>query len=149
MILGPIPGVALWMRGNTWMVLYRCNMGKKKKGRSRGRGGPYGGNQRNRNRPSGNRAQADPEADQANGGEPAPVRTRAEEVTIWLNIRPNSAAVTWDGKAISFRPIVVEKGTDPVKVGFDAPGYEPKTIKVVPDEEKTIRVRLKRARRKK
>ena len=93
--------------------------------------------------------------EEASHGEPVDETSAAEpdeaeirKVTIWLDVRPNSAAVTWDGKAISFRPLVVPKADAPVKVRFDAPGYEPKTIKVIPDEEKTIRVRLRRAKKK-
>jgi len=64
------------------------------------------------------------------------------DVIIWLDVVPKDAAASWGGKAMPARPLVVPGGDSPVELTLDAPGYQPQTIRVIPDAEQTVKVRL-------
>ncbi len=74
--------------------------------------------------------------------------TPIETVTIWLDASPKDLAVSLDGKSVFERPLIVPKGTAKMEMRFTAPGYHQKIITMVPDQEQTVTVKLKREKKR-
>ena len=72
-----------------------------------------------------------------------------ETVSIRIDSEPENLTVLWNGEIMFERPLVVPKGENGVEVRFKSPGYQEETLTVVPDQEKTVSVKLKKLRGRK
>ncbi|MDJ0764382.1 MAG: serine/threonine-protein kinase [Myxococcota bacterium] len=68
-------------------------------------------------------------------------------VTIWLETSPPDVTVILDGRVLLERPLVVPGGVDPVTLAFSAPGYRDQAHTFVPDQEKTLTIRMKKIKK--
>jgi serine/threonine-protein kinase len=73
-------------------------------------------------------------------GASADVRTE----TIWIQVVPLGATITWDGKLVTDRPLVVPHSSRAREMLISAPGYVPEQLMIKPDQERTIRVTLRK-----
>ncbi|MCP4606692.1 MAG: serine/threonine protein kinase [Proteobacteria bacterium] len=74
---------------------------------------------------------------------------RRPSVTIWLDAHPRVLLVFWDGKQLFERPLIVPVSNVPAEVRFSASGYLDERRMITSDREQTIKVRLKKATKKK
>jgi serine/threonine protein kinase len=65
-------------------------------------------------------------------------------VTIWLDLSPRDAVVRWDGAVVKERPLVVPGSTKPSRLRVTAKGYIPQSRGVIPDRERTFRIKLEK-----
>ncbi len=80
---------------------------------------------------------------------PAVSSVKLARITLWLDILPRNARVEIDGTLMTLRPVVVPGSDESFEMTFSAPGYRTKILSVTPDREKTVKVRLKRLKKKK
>jgi len=71
-------------------------------------------------------------------------QTVGETVTIWLEVSPLAATITWDGLVVRESPLVVPKGTNETELLVSHPGYLPEKLMIRPDRERSVRVSLHR-----
>ena len=64
-------------------------------------------------------------------------------VTIWLDVDPFEAHITVNGSPVAERPITVPRGSDPIRLRATAPNKEALAVDVVPDKDRTVRLRLR------
>ncbi len=69
-------------------------------------------------------------------------------VTIWLDTSPSAVTATWDGTVLPERPLVVPGSTIPVELKVSAPGYHEEQRMITPDREYTVRIKLKKIKKK-
>ncbi|MBW2278081.1 MAG: serine/threonine protein kinase [Deltaproteobacteria bacterium] len=67
-----------------------------------------------------------------------------ETVTIWLEVSPLAATITWDGRLVTDSPLVVPHGTRETELLISHPGYLPERLMLQPDRERSVRVNLHR-----
>jgi len=82
----------------------------------------------------------DEDPDEANSSLPANLPRR--EVRITFEVTPKDARMSYKGRRALGHFLLVPYADEPFAVQFSAKGYRPKTVKVVPDEHRTVRVRL-------
>jgi serine/threonine-protein kinase len=72
--------------------------------------------------------------------EPAPVKPapKPEKVTIQFLIVPASATIVVDGRSLGGKRLELERSKKPLSVRIEAPGYESRTLKVVPDKDNEV-----------
>jgi hypothetical protein len=63
---------------------------------------------------------------------------------IWLEVSPLAATVTWNGRVVSDRPLVVPLGDQERELLISHPGYTPERLMILPDQERSVRVNLHR-----
>jgi hypothetical protein len=68
-----------------------------------------------------------------------------EEVSIRLRITPRSATVTIGEKPVSGRRVALQRSTQAVPVRVQAPGYVPRTVQLIPDQDQDLAVELVKA----
>jgi hypothetical protein len=66
---------------------------------------------------------------------PAP---KPEKVTIQFLIVPASATIVVDGRSLGGKRLELERSKKPLSVRIEAPGYESRTLKVVPDKDNEV-----------
>jgi serine/threonine-protein kinase len=71
-------------------------------------------------------------------------RTSGETTTIWIDVAPLAATITWDGRVINDRPLVVPRGGRDIEMLVSHPGYVPERLMIRPDKERSVRVNLHR-----
>ncbi len=69
------------------------------------------------------------------------VAAEPEQVTIQLELSPDSAKVMLDGK-VAHNPLKLPRSTSPVPLRIEAEGYLPATSKVVPDRDRSLHITL-------
>jgi serine/threonine-protein kinase len=67
-----------------------------------------------------------------------------ETTTIWIDVAPFAATITWDGRVIKDRPLVVPRVERDVEMLVSHPGYVPERLMIRPDQERSVRVNLHR-----
>ena len=82
------------------------------------------------------------DSDRRSDREPTP--TAQQTVTVWIDAKPDKLSVFVDNRETFERPLILPAGDRPLTVRFSAKGYEDDVRKVVPDQEQTILVRLKK-----
>jgi hypothetical protein len=70
------------------------------------------------------------------------------QVIIWLEISPPTATVLWNGMPQTARPLVVTRSDEPGVLRVSAPGYVSHKREITPDEERTVKIKLKQRKPK-
>ena len=78
--------------------------------------------------------------------ERAPDAPVQHTVTVWIDGKPDMLSVYVEDREMFERPLILPAGDQPLTVRFSAKGYEDDIRKVVPDQEQTILVRLKKSK---
>jgi serine/threonine-protein kinase len=69
-------------------------------------------------------------------------------VTVWLDTEPAALTVHLADKLVYERPLIIPEGKEAVEIRFSKEGYVTERRYIVPDQEQTIVVRLKKRRRR-
>ena len=80
------------------------------------------------------------------GSGAAAPETRA--VTVWVDSKPAAVSVFVDDREVFERPLILPVSDRPVQMRFAADGYVEEVRKLVPDQEQTVVVRLKKQKKR-
>jgi len=69
-------------------------------------------------------------------------------VTIWIEVTPPDAVILWGDEPQTDRPLIVARGDTASVLSVSSPGYESQELRITPDSEQTVRIRLKPKARK-
>jgi serine/threonine-protein kinase len=78
------------------------------------------------------------------GGSESPTDLSGATVTIWIEVVPLGATITWNNRLVKDRPLVVPRSDREVEMLISSPGYVPERLMIKPDRERTIRVSLRK-----
>jgi diadenosine tetraphosphatase ApaH/serine/threonine PP2A family protein phosphatase len=67
-----------------------------------------------------------------------------ETTTIWIDVLPLDATITWDGRVMNDRPFVVPRDSREIEMLISYPGFIPERLMIRPDQERSVRVNLRR-----
>ncbi len=70
----------------------------------------------------------------------APIPT----VTVQIDGKPDKISIYVEGKEVFERPLIIPQSRDALEVRFAAEGYDDEVRKIVPDQEQTVVVRLRK-----
>jgi eukaryotic-like serine/threonine-protein kinase len=79
--------------------------------------------------------------------EPEPAEPETPKVRLKLKVTPAKAKVLLDGEPVTGAEVATARSAIPRKLEASAPGYQPKTVTVVPSEDRVVRIDLRKAGR--